>query len=222
MSGQVLIGCRGWDHDEWTPEFYPEDLPDDWRFCFYSNEIRSVLVPFADIYNADPRQWREDCDAAFRFVFECPIDGAANANGAGELHKLMQYIQPVVDRTAAILLSVSDDSECSSPGLRQLLEVASSVPLCVDLCGMKNKDRWLIALQQFEIGQVWHYPCVPSLPIEGFQVSLVEDAELPMLRKILESLNTHALCGAAVFFTNTDMALNMARQARTMAEILGV
>jgi hypothetical protein len=50
----------------------------------------------------------------------------------------------------------------------------------------------------------------------------VEDAELPALRKILESLNTHAQSGAAVFFTDADKALNMARQARTMAEIMGL
>jgi hypothetical protein len=205
-----------------VPEFYPEDLPDDWRFCYYSNEIRSVLVPFGDIFSADPQQWREDCDDAFRFIFECPIDDSANANNAGDLQQLMRHIQPVVDRTAAILISVSDDCECSVSDLRRLLEVASSVPLCVDLSGIKNKDQWLIALKQLEIGQVWHSPCVPLLPIKGFQVSLVEDVELPTLRKILESLSTHAQSGAAVFFTNTQKALNMARQARIMAEIMGV
>ncbi len=222
MFGHVLIGCRGWNHNEWAPEFYPEDLPNDWRFCFYSNEIRSVLVPFGDVYSADPHQWREDCDDAFRFVFECPIDSSVKADSAGNLQRLMRHIQPVVDRTAAILISVADNSECSASDLRQLLEVASSVPLCVDLSGMKLKDEWLMALEQLEVGQVWHSPCVPSLPIEGFQVSLVEDAELPMLRKMLENLSTHARCGAAIFFTSTDKALNMVRQTRTMAEIMGV
>jgi hypothetical protein len=222
MFGHVLIGCRGWDHDEWVPEFYPEDLPDDWRFCFYSNEIRSVLVPFGDVYGADPHQWREDCDDAFRFVFECPIDSSTNANGVGDLQQLMRHIQPVVDRTAAIVISVSDDSECSASDLPPLLEVASNVPLCVDLSGMKNKDEWRMALRQLGFGQVWHSPCVPSSLKKGFQVSLVEDAELPALRKILESLNTHAQDGAAVFFTDADKALNMARQARTMAEIMGL
>lgn len=222
MSRQILIGCRGWKHDEWRPEFYPEDLPADWRFCYYSNEIRSVLVPFGDIYDDDARQWWEDCDDAFRFVFECPIHSSDIANRGGDLQNLMRHIQPVVSRTAAILISVSDDGECSASNLRQLSEVASGVPLCVDLSGTRNKDQWLTALKQLEVGQVWRSPCVPSLAFEGFQVSLVEDAELPTLRKILESLNTYAPCGAAVFFTNTDTALNMARQARSMAEIMGI
>lgn len=222
MSGSVLIGCRGWNHDEWVPGFYPEDLPNEWRFCYYSNEIRSVLVPFGDIVSADLNRWREDCDDAFRFVFECPVDSSTNADSAEALQHLMQHIQPVVDRTAAVLISVPGDSVCSVNQLRRLLEAAPSVPLCVDVSGIKTKDQWRKALNRLEIGQVWHYPCLPTPPLKGFQISFVEDAELSALRKVFESLGTHAQDGAAVFFTNTSKAPSMASQARTLVEIMGI
>ncbi len=222
MTGKLLVGCRGWNHDQWTPGFYPAELPDDWRFCFYSNEIRSVLIPFGDIFNADLLQWREDCDAAFRFVFECPVDSSAMAASAHELQQLIRHIQPVVDRTAAILISDAGGAEYSVSEFGRLLEVTSGVPLCVDLSKFANKDQWAAAFSRLEVGQVWRYPCVPSLPIKGFQVSLAEDAELPALRKILESLSAHAQCGAGVFFTDPNKALRMVRQARTMVEIMGI
>lgn len=222
MSGSILIGCRGWDHDAWTPGFYPEDLPAEWRFCYYSNEIRGVLVPFGDISSADLHRCLEDCDDSFRFVFECPVDCSTEAGGAEVLRSLMERVQPVVDRTAAFLVSVPGDCECSTGDLRRLLEAASNVPLCVDLSDVTAKDPWRTALNRLQIGQVWHYPCVPTQPTNGFQISLVEDVDLSALRKLFEILSSHARGGAAVFFTNTSKAPSMASQARTLAEIMCV
>jgi hypothetical protein len=45
MSEAILIGTRGWDHDAWQGGFYPAELPVEWRFCYYSNLLRAVLVP---------------------------------------------------------------------------------------------------------------------------------------------------------------------------------
>ncbi len=215
-----MIGCRGWNHDQWVPGFYPEDLPDDWRFCFYSNEIRGVLVPFDEVFESDPRRWREDSDDDFRFVFECRIGGSGQGPVADGLRALMRRIQPVVDRTAAILLSVTGD--VADPELipRQLLETADGVPLCIDLSALNDKHHWQVACESLRIGQVWRFPCVPSTPVRGFQVALVAHVQLAELRAILESLTAHAQLGAAVIFIDADTAPNMARQARIMAEIM--
>jgi uncharacterized protein YecE (DUF72 family) len=70
MPEEILIGTRGWDYDEWTGGFYPEELPSDWRFAYYSNHFRSVLVPQAtwEKLGVDAVQdWLEDCDPEFRF-----------------------------------------------------------------------------------------------------------------------------------------------------------
>jgi hypothetical protein len=73
----LLIGTRGWEHAAWTPEFYPEALPLEWRLTFYANYFDSVLVPpacwlLSDLQVLD--QWLEDTGDEFRFVLELPDD----------------------------------------------------------------------------------------------------------------------------------------------------
>ncbi|MHB8562510.1 MAG: hypothetical protein ACYDDA_00935 [Acidiferrobacteraceae bacterium] len=73
----LLVGTRDWEHLAWTPEFYPEVLPPEWRLTFYANYFDSVLVPPGRWLCAEPRnleQWLEDTGAGFRFVLELPPD----------------------------------------------------------------------------------------------------------------------------------------------------
>ena len=53
--------------------FYPDVLPADWRFSFYCNQLRSVLVP-AEAWSAasaaEMEVWAEDAFPEFRFVVE--------------------------------------------------------------------------------------------------------------------------------------------------------
>ena len=75
MTEELMVGTIGWDHSEWVGGFYPDDLPDDWRFSYYSNDYRAVLAT-ADHFRpeniADITEWAEDCDDAFRFIVEIP------------------------------------------------------------------------------------------------------------------------------------------------------
>lgn len=38
------ISSLGWQNASWQPEFYPEDLPNDWFFDFYLNHFRLACV----------------------------------------------------------------------------------------------------------------------------------------------------------------------------------
>jgi hypothetical protein len=63
MTEPLMIGTRGWNPDSGS-DFYPAELPDDWRFCYYSNNLRSVLVPqetWDAVQRADVAQWLR-CD----------------------------------------------------------------------------------------------------------------------------------------------------------------
>ncbi len=67
----IVVGACGWDHSLWQDNFYPEDLPKDWRLTYYANEFAAVLVPqekwrAADV---DYEQWAEDVPEDFRFYF---------------------------------------------------------------------------------------------------------------------------------------------------------
>lgn len=35
----------GWAQESWVGGFYPADLPEEWRLCYFSNEFPSVLLP---------------------------------------------------------------------------------------------------------------------------------------------------------------------------------
>ncbi len=41
----LQIGTYGWEREEWSRNFYPEDLPKSWRLDYFSNELSVVLVP---------------------------------------------------------------------------------------------------------------------------------------------------------------------------------
>lgn len=68
----IDIAAYGWESDSWK-EFYPADLPEDWRLDFYCNEFRAVVVPIEIWQKIDAdilEEWRENAHEQFRFYFE--------------------------------------------------------------------------------------------------------------------------------------------------------
>ncbi|MHB1585664.1 MAG: DUF72 domain-containing protein [Acidiferrobacteraceae bacterium] len=73
----LMIGMCGWEHPDWTPGFYPEELPPEWRLTFYANHFTTVLVPaerWLSGARQDLEQWLDDTGDDFRFVLELPAD----------------------------------------------------------------------------------------------------------------------------------------------------
>jgi len=48
-NNQIEIGSYGWRHAQWRGSYYPDELPEDWRFSFYSKEFRTVLLSAAEL-----------------------------------------------------------------------------------------------------------------------------------------------------------------------------
>jgi hypothetical protein len=62
----------GWDYPAWIGEFYPDDLPSEWRLTYYANEFPGVLIPqqILTALNAQKmRDWDADVGEGFRFYF---------------------------------------------------------------------------------------------------------------------------------------------------------
>jgi hypothetical protein len=80
----IEVIARGWERSDWWGEFYPEDLPEDWRLSYFANAFQSVLVPAASWREA-PRgrlaQWAEDVPDRFRFYLE--LDASDGPGGWG-------------------------------------------------------------------------------------------------------------------------------------------
>ena len=209
----LVIGCHGWDHDSWVPDFYPEELPRQWRLCFYSNAYRGVLVPAETVAQLDSprvRSWREDCDAEFRFVFEvAPAALAGHPRQAWQ--RLWRLLGPLQELTAGFLLENCDAAICSAAAAE------CERPLWVDSPPGQGPLP--------PLGRVWR-PADGPIPTAaaGPLLALVDEMPLPALRALLPVLQrcVRQGNGAGLFFCAPRQAPTLARQARILAELLEI
>ncbi|MBI5936884.1 MAG: DUF72 domain-containing protein [Betaproteobacteria bacterium] len=83
MSYAVYFGAIGWNHAGRLGEFYPEDMPEDWRLAFYNTQFRCVYLECAAWAGLAPEiwaQWAGETQEAFRFVLES--SGSAGTDAA--------------------------------------------------------------------------------------------------------------------------------------------
>ena len=39
MNGNIFVGTVDFDHDDWSGDFFDPDLPGEWRFQHYTNQL---------------------------------------------------------------------------------------------------------------------------------------------------------------------------------------
>ena len=69
----IHLGARGWEFQAWSGEYYPQDLPEDWRLTYYANDFSLVLVPqtrWVGEASEQGRRWRNEVSDGFRFYLE--------------------------------------------------------------------------------------------------------------------------------------------------------
>ncbi len=147
----LLIGASGWFHSGWAADYYPEDLPSDWRLSYYANEFPVVLVTAEEwrLPEADATQWCEASEASFRFVVEISANTAEEAQS--QLHRAAAF----GDRCVGILLRTRVNSDVAT--LISLLEsVEAFSPLCVDFGNENPAGNVLQTLRSRQISCCWH------------------------------------------------------------------
>lgn len=104
MTGYVEIGSVGWDHEQWLGNYYPDDLPSDWLFSYFSKQFQTVwLEPdkLVSQSNTEIESWLDDCDTGFDFLLELPSEFAGSSfkswlEAATILDKqILGYVLPV-------------------------------------------------------------------------------------------------------------------------------
>ena len=235
MTEPILIGTRGWQHDVWAGGFYPEELPADWQFCFYSNNLRSVLVPgetWESVTRPDATQWMDDSDPAFRFVLELPAMLAgpqAHAKRDRALDLFFEVVEPIATRTAGWVLRLAPDTPVFLDWFEHLLnQLAGEIPLCVDLPAPAwRAPEVLAAVERQGAGVLWH--CADdTAPCPGGRLltALAPAADARRVRHWLEQLSQWAGHGhdarAALFFEADVQSAKSAQEARLIAELMGV
>lgn len=77
------VGSFGWEHPEWNGDFYPEDLPPEWRLAFYNTAFSCVYLAHEEWAGRDLQtlaDWVADTREAFRFVLETDPSGLRDSD----------------------------------------------------------------------------------------------------------------------------------------------
>jgi len=235
MSESLMIGTCGWQHAAWTGDFYPDELPNDWRFCYYSNNLRSTLVPgetWKSVTRADVAQWVEDSDPAFRFVLELPpvlSSPLAHGKRDRELDFFFEVIEPVLPRTAGMLLRLAPETPVFLDWFEHLLnELARAEPLCVDLPAPSwRTPEVLAAIDRQGASVTWH--CAREESPRGggkLMTAFAPPAEARAVRDWIDRLAqwvaVHRDARAGLFFEADAQSAKAAQEARLIAELMGV
>lgn len=156
FSLNLILGARGWRHDHWVGNFYPDDLPQDWWFSYYSNEFHSVLVPFeylqtvpADGIRQTVQEWIDDTDESFKFFLELPWHIA--------LEDLMQVLEPLTPQLGGVYLTEMDRVKNDKKDIVHIEAVVKTVqqvaPVVINWQGLD--DKWFSIAQGYQLGCYW-------------------------------------------------------------------
>jgi hypothetical protein len=101
----LQLAAVGWDHDRWEIEFYPDDLPVQWRLAYYSNEFRAVLVPpsYWQVQTiSEMAQWYEDVPPRFRFYLQPSLTLSASP----DWYRVVQSLGFLREKLAGFILDM--------------------------------------------------------------------------------------------------------------------
>lgn len=214
MSAYLLIGTVGFEHPHWASGFYPEELPADWRFCFYSNKLRAVLIPpveSARLDAAQAQQWVDDSDPEFRFVWGLDDSWLDADTRAARL----AAVAPLRAQIGAWLWH----SRGSAPAVQAqaLIEALGAIaPVCV--------DAPVADVARDDVALLWDADNVPAPHAGGhFLVAFTRVREPRRLRAILEALaRWQGDTRQAALFFQDERAGDSALQARLLADMMGI
>lgn len=80
MTRNAYLGSDDWRHKEWIGDFYPDDMPEEWRLAFYSSQYSCVWLNhacWARIGASEWEDWINETRAGFCFLLERPRENEA-------------------------------------------------------------------------------------------------------------------------------------------------
>jgi len=126
---RLLLGMSGWPHPEWEGGYFPEDLPDDWQFAFYSNDASCLLLrarEWEHLQGGLVEEWLEEVPGHFRFHLELPPGAAVESS-----------LPPLGHHLGALLVDRFRDLASDIPQL-----CAGPQGYWVDPAGVPRLVRW--------------------------------------------------------------------------------
>jgi len=218
---EIRVGARGWQYSDWAGEFYPDDLPEDWRFSYYSNEFHTVLVPYETLalYEVDDWvDWAEDTQKNFTFYVE--ISGTASWS------EVKPYLESLGAQLKGVVVVIEELNDVDA--LASLIKhLKSMTPVCIQRSGDAVSDQDMKTLQAcHEVNECWNGDS--EAPVWGYGEAAIllrdinEQNTPDKLRQIMEKGMEYAgKCDAiALFFTGAAPKMSDMRTARTITDLL--
>ena len=218
---EVRVGARGWQYSDWIGEFYPDDLPEDWRFSFYSNEFNTVLIPYDCLTQyevGDWLEWAEDTQKDFTFYVE--ISETASWD------KTKPYLEALGEQLKGVVVEIEHLRHIDS--LASLINyLKSMVPVCIRKSSDTVSDQDMQTLQAcHEVNECWDgHNEAPQWGYSEAAILLrdVNEQNTPdKLRQLIEKGMEYAgRCDAvALFFAGSSPKIIDIRTARTITDLL--
>ncbi|WP_455202605.1 hypothetical protein [Kaarinaea lacus] len=218
---EIRVGARGWQYSDWVGEFYPDDLPEDWRFSFYSNEFQTILVPYETLVRSevdDWVDWVEDTQKNFSFYVEI-FETASWIDVKPYLEALGAQLKGLV-----VVVEELKDVNALASLIKHLKTVA---PVCIQKLGNTVSERDMHTLQTcHEVNECWDGDSETPVWSYGEAAVLlcdVNEQNTPdKMRQLIETGMEYAgKCDAiALFFTGTAPKMSDMRTARTITDLL--
>jgi len=121
-----MIGSKGWCFEHWVGGFYPEDMPQDWWFSYYSNEFQTVLLPSEYIMRyelSDWQSWMDDVSQDFTFYVEL--------KGDSDWPRAQHYLRVLEGQLGGLILSI--EAPVTASQVEVLVKNAASyAPVSID------------------------------------------------------------------------------------------
>jgi len=150
---RIGIGCKGLNHANWLTDYYPEDLPPEWRLSFYANDFSVLLLPPSEWQDLERLEGQlEEFDGQLRIYCQIEHDWPEESTA----HHLKQMLG---DNFAGWVscsvqgypeyISTDDQVNSSDSGLRYCAELDESqqspveVFILRDACSMAEARRLL-------------------------------------------------------------------------------
>lgn len=199
----LQVGVKNWDRKAWVGNFYPQDMPEEWRLDYYSSQFGCVLLgeeTWSCWQNEDIEEIYEALEGeAFYFVFE--VRSILHQTGLEKLSLIKNRLKEL----AYGVLMFEVDNLSSLEQLDGLKVTLVSTEVCIQNAWRLEFNDYILSGEPVGL--------IRSLPSDPKQ-------QAPLIKKFMESLPVEKE-GAFMFVTDENVQAESVRNLKIMAEFMG-
>ena len=219
---EIRVGARGWDFEQWYSEYYPDDLPEDWRFSFYSNDFQAVMIPVDYLSQFTPddwQEWVEDTSKEFWFYVEI--------SASSRWEEVEPYLKIFSDNLKGVVVSIKELDSVDSLSVL-INKVKHICPVTIRQVGDNISEQDMETLQScHEVNECWDgRSSAPNWSYNESAAILLrdnnDDNSPEIMRQLMEKGIEHVgrRDSIALFFAGTSPKIGDLQTARTITDLL--